>query len=87
MKVSQSGRPRFSFLAMVIGEGFEAFFGCLGKEWVVSAEKWQGRYKARFRQVIGLMLRYRWVRRKGVEAAAEFSGILYQEYYRKKHRR
>ena len=61
--------------------------GYLGKEWVVSAEKWQGRYKARFRQVIGLMLRYRWVRRKGVEAAAEFSGILYQEYYRKKHRR
>jgi len=53
----------------------------LGGEWNVSAQKWNRRFVSRFRQVIGLMIRYRWARLKGRDAAAEFSKRLYREYY------
>ncbi len=53
----------------------------LGQEWGVSAQKWKGRFRSRFQQVVGLMIRYRWVRRRGRNEAAEFSRELYREYY------
>ena len=53
----------------------------LGEEWIVSEQKWNGRFVARFRQVISLMIRYRWARMKSVTHAAEFSKSLYGEYY------
>lgn len=56
----------------------------LGAEWSVSAQKWEGRFVGRFRQVISLMIRYRWARWKSPQAAAEFSKKLYREYYRQK---
>jgi len=44
--------------------------------------KWtRGRWWKRVRLVMRLMLRYRWERRKGRDAAAEFSRELYAEYY------
>lgn len=54
----------------------------LGREWTVSTRKWEKRFVSRFRQVIGLVIRYRWVRFRGPAAAAEFSKKLFQEYYR-----
>lgn len=56
----------------------------LGEEWQVSPQKWNGRFHARFQQVISLMIRYRWYRSKGPDTAAEFSERLYQEYYQSK---
>ena len=53
----------------------------LGEEWIVSEQKWNGRFVARFRQVISLMISYRWARMKSVTHAAEFSKSLYGEYY------
>jgi hypothetical protein len=53
----------------------------LGEEWQVSARKWQRGFGRRFWLVVGLMIRYRWVRLRGKAAAAEFSQKLYREYY------
>lgn len=54
----------------------------LGQEWEVSAEKWKNRFQRRFFQVLSLLIRYHWVRRKSPAAAAQFSRNLFREYYR-----
>ena len=54
----------------------------LGQEWKVSSQKWRGNFVPRFKQVISLMVRYRWIRMRSVDAAGEFSRKLYREYYR-----
>lgn len=53
----------------------------LGQEWQVSTRKWEKRFVTRFKQVVGLIIRYRWVRLRGSGAAAEFSKKLFREYY------
>ncbi|MFW5874065.1 MAG: glycosyltransferase [Verrucomicrobiota bacterium] len=51
---------------------------------MVAHGKWERRFwLKRFRLVFGLMLRYRWRRRRGPEAAAQLSEALYVEYYGK----
>lgn len=53
----------------------------LGKEWVVSARKWEGRFRTRFRVVVGLMIRYHFVRTRSRQKAADLSNRLFDEYY------
>ncbi|MGF1451890.1 MAG: glycosyltransferase, partial [Opitutales bacterium] len=57
-------------------------FAYAGSEAVVSAQKWQrGRSWRRFRQVIGLVARYRLARLVSRERASQLSRKLFAEYY------
>ena len=59
----------------------------LGREWTVSARKWELGFASRFRQIIGLMFRYGLSRMKGVGHAETLSDKLFEEYYGQKSSR
>ena len=59
--------------------------GYLGLECIVSGEKWRrGRQSKRFKLVVHLVARYRLVRLRGLNKAAELTRELYRIYYGKK---
>ena len=53
----------------------------LGGEWLVSAQKWQRGFWDRFKQIIGLMIRYGFTRVRGKRHAENLSNQLFEEYY------
>lgn len=53
----------------------------LGREWTVSANKWERGFYQRFTQIIGLMIRYGLTRVKGTRHTEQLSNRLFQEYY------
>ncbi|MEM1082640.1 MAG: glycosyltransferase [Verrucomicrobiota bacterium] len=55
----------------------------LGREWTVSAKKWQQAAKLRFRTVIRFVATYQLARLRGAGHAATCSERLYREYYPK----
>ena len=55
----------------------------LGREWTVSSQKWQNRYRARFFLVIKLVASYQLARLRSPADAAALSERLYLEYYPK----
>ncbi len=53
----------------------------LGREWILSAVKWQRKYTSRFRLVIRLVATYQLARFRSRAHAAEVSKRMYREYY------